>query len=137
MLGKNLSVLRKNVGLTQSGLAEVVGVSRERIKNLEKSSNATLDLIEKYFSACGKEPGIGIFTEEKKHLITLPLENIVKSLIRLRKITGMTQEQLAEKLRTSRSRIAQLETGTDNMTIKTVFKYIHGCGFIPMISMKK
>lgn len=41
-IGLNIKILRKNKGITQEKLAELIGVSRITIVNIEKGNNSSL-----------------------------------------------------------------------------------------------
>jgi len=46
-----LTALRERAGLSQAELAERIGVSQPRVAAIERSSNITLELLERYVSA--------------------------------------------------------------------------------------
>ena len=50
-LAAGLTALRERMGLSQAEVAERIGVSQPRIAAIERSSNVTLDLLERYVSA--------------------------------------------------------------------------------------
>jgi transcriptional regulator with XRE-family HTH domain len=50
-LASGLTALRERMGVSQTELAERIGVSQPRVAAIERSSNITLDLLERYVSA--------------------------------------------------------------------------------------
>jgi len=50
-LAVGLTALRERMGLSQAEVAERIGVSQPRIAAIERSSNVTLDLLERYVGA--------------------------------------------------------------------------------------
>lgn len=53
---------------------------------------------------------------------------IGEQIKRLRRKTGMKQQQLARKLKTSQSVIARIENGKQNLTLKTLTLIAHTFG---------
>ena len=54
---------------------------------------------------------------------------LIEALIDMREKSGLTQEQIAQKMGTQKSNISRLEKGTGNPGWKTLQKYAHACGF--------
>ena len=50
-LAVGLTALREHLGLSQADVAERIGVSQPRIAAIERSSNVTVDVLERYVSA--------------------------------------------------------------------------------------
>ncbi|GGM90601.1 helix-turn-helix domain-containing protein [Dactylosporangium sucinum] len=50
-LAAGLTALRERAGLSQAEVAERIGVSQPRVAAIERSSNITLDLLERYVGA--------------------------------------------------------------------------------------
>lgn len=128
MIGDTLKLLRKRAGASQSEIATKMGVSRERVKNLEAANNAVLSVLKDYLEACGSELSFGVFDIQGKYRTTLPLESLKESLVKLRKESGITQAKLAETMKLSRSRVEQIENGTENIKLDTLYKYTRSCG---------
>jgi len=59
---------------------------------------------------------------------------LIDALITMRKKSGLTQEEVAQKLGTQKSNISRLEKGSSNPSWKTLQNYADACGF--EISMK-
>ena len=59
---------------------------------------------------------------------------LIDALITMRKKSGLTQEEVAQKLGTQKSNISRLEKGSSNPSWKTLKNYADACGF--EISMK-
>jgi len=55
--------------------------------------------------------------------------SLIDQLITMRTKAGLTQEDLAKKLRTSKSNISRLERGRGNPSWGTLSKYAAACGF--------
>lgn len=127
MIGDTLKLLRKRAGASQAEIAAKMGVSRERVKNLEAANNAVLSVLKDYLAACGSSLSFGVFDGQGNYRTTLPLENIKESLAKLRKEIGITQARLAESMRLSRSRVEQIENGTENIKLDTLYNYIRSC----------
>lgn len=53
---------------------------------------------------------------------------LVIALHNARKAAGLTQKELAEKIGTKQTYIAQLERGRRNITLATIEKYARACG---------
>ena len=54
---------------------------------------------------------------------------LIQSLIEMRETSGLTQEEIAQKMGTKKSNISRLEKGNGNPGWKTLQKYAHACGF--------
>ncbi|MBE6407767.1 MAG: helix-turn-helix transcriptional regulator [Lentisphaerae bacterium] len=54
--------------------------------------------------------------------------DLVIALHKARKAAGLTQKELAEKIGTKQTYIAQLERGRRNVTLATIEKYARACG---------
>jgi len=60
------------------------------------------------------------------------LENefsFIDQLLSMRAKAGLTQEQVAERMRTRKSNISRLERGNTNPSWSTLSRYAHACGF--------
>ena len=53
----------------------------------------------------------------------------IDQLLRMRTKAGLTQEQVAERMKTQKSNISRLERGNANPSWATLLKYAHACGF--------
>ena len=54
---------------------------------------------------------------------------LIEALIDMRQKSGLTQEEIAQKMSTQKSNISRLESGSGNPGWKTLQKYAHACGF--------
>lgn len=54
-LAAGLTALREEAGLTQRELAKRLGVSQPRVARIEQSRNVTIDVLEQYIHALGRE----------------------------------------------------------------------------------
>lgn len=59
---------------------------------------------------------------------------LIDALLTMRNEAGLTQDQVAQKMKTQKSNISRLERGSSNPSWKTVQNYATACGF--EISMK-
>ncbi|MBY7733439.1 helix-turn-helix domain-containing protein [Francisella philomiragia] len=76
--------------------------------------------------------------EVKKEYDKLDWEfKLRNTLINMRKNSGLTQEQIAEKMGTSRSNVSRLERLSVYPTINTLEKYAEACGYIFDFKPKK
>lgn len=55
--------------------------------------------------------------------------NLIHQLLSMRAQAGLTQEQLAKRMHTSKSNISRLERGNTNPSWATLVKYAQACGF--------
>lgn len=55
--------------------------------------------------------------------------NLISSLITMREQSGLTQDQVAEKMGTKSPNISRLESGRSNPSLKTLANYAQACGF--------
>lgn len=78
------------------------------------------------------EMGVSLYEIDQK----LKLRN---RIIKLRKQLDMTQEELAQQVGISRSRIAQIENGVKlhKMSFDILFKVLHALGYEYIISARK
>jgi ribosome-binding protein aMBF1 (putative translation factor) len=60
---------------------------------------------------------------------------IAQELYNARKKAGLTQAELAEKMKVSQPMVARLERGRGNISCDTLLKYATACGCILTISM--
>ena len=63
-----------------------------------------------------------------------PKYSLIKSLIRARINSGLSQKELAQLMHTSQSSIARLEGGGQLPSITTIFKYAKATNTVPIIS---
>ncbi|AIL66125.1 helix-turn-helix protein [Rickettsiales bacterium Ac37b] len=63
-----------------------------------------------------------------------PKYAIVRNLIKARIESGLSQEEIAERMKTSQSAIARLESGKQLPSLATLFKYAEATGTIPVIN---
>jgi len=54
---------------------------------------------------------------------------LISSLITMREKSGLTQDQVAEKMGTKSPNISRLESGRSNPSLKTLVNYAQACGF--------
>ncbi|SGZ09336.1 Putative uncharacterized protein Y2012 [Moritella viscosa] len=54
---------------------------------------------------------------------------LISSLITMREKSGLTQDQVAEKMGTKSPNISRLESGRSNPSLKTLVSYAQACGF--------
>lgn len=54
---------------------------------------------------------------------------LIDQLLSMRSSAGLTQEQVAERMQTSKSSISRLERGNANPSWSTLLKYAQACGF--------
>lgn len=54
---------------------------------------------------------------------------MIDKLLKMRAAAGLTQDQLARRMGTSKSNISRLEKGNTNPSWKTLKKYAHACGY--------
>lgn len=54
---------------------------------------------------------------------------LIQTLIEMREMSGLTQEEIAKKMGTQKSNISRLEKGSGNPGWKTLQNYAHACGF--------
>ena len=54
---------------------------------------------------------------------------LISSLIIMREKSGLTQDQVAEKMGTKSPNISRLESGRSNPSLKTLVNYAQACGF--------
>ncbi len=53
---------------------------------------------------------------------------LIDALLAMRKKSGLTQDEIAQKMGTQRSNISRLEKGSGNPSWKTLKNYAHACG---------
>lgn len=61
---------------------------------------------------------------------------LISSLITMREKSGLTQDQIAEKMGTKSPNISRLESGRSNPSLKTLVNYAKACGFKLNLSFK-
>ena len=54
---------------------------------------------------------------------------LISSLISMREKSGLTQDEVAEKMGTKAPNISRLESGRSNPSLKTLVSYAQACGF--------
>ena len=62
---------------------------------------------------------------------------LIDQLISMRSKAGLTQEQVAERMKTQKSNISRMERGNSNPSWATLLKYAHACGFELSIQPRK
>ena len=101
--GKDIRERRKNSGLTQEQLAELLGISRGHLNYIEKGTRKpTEELLQKLDSFLGSYEADAIVEEAE-----LPESGIRER----REYDGLTQEQLAELVGISREHLNKIEQG--------------------------
>jgi transcriptional regulator with XRE-family HTH domain len=61
---------------------------------------------------------------------------LIDALLAMRKKSGLTQDEIAQKMGTQRSNISRLEKGCGNPSWKTLKNYAHACGFEIFMKVK-
>ena len=61
---------------------------------------------------------------------------LIDALLTVRKKSGLTQEQVAERMGTKKTNISRLENGGVNPSWKTLQNYAHACGYEIMMKFK-
>jgi ribosome-binding protein aMBF1 (putative translation factor) len=72
------------------------------------------------------EDFLGLSAEERR-LLDLRL-SVSRTVRRLRLKQHLTQQQLAEKLKSSQSRVAKMEVGADNVSLDLLFRGLFAVG---------
>ena len=54
---------------------------------------------------------------------------LISYLITMREKSGLTQDQVAEKMGTKSPNVSRLESGRSNPSLKTLVNYAQACGF--------
>ena len=62
---------------------------------------------------------------------------LIDALFNMSKKSGLTQDELAEKMGTQNSNISRLKKGNANPSWKTLQKYAHACGFDISMKLKR
>ncbi|MFG2043440.1 helix-turn-helix domain-containing protein [Dactylosporangium sp. NPDC048998] len=70
-LAAGLTALRERAGLSQAEVAARIGVSQPRVAAIERSSNITLDLLERYVGALLPGGGLEIFAVQGRRRFPL------------------------------------------------------------------
>jgi len=63
--------------------------------------------------------------------------SLIDTLLSMRQQSGLTQDDIAEKMGTQKSNISRLEKGRGNPSWKTLSNYAHACGFEIEVNFKK
>ena len=66
--------------------------------------------------------------KEKQKMLKEYFSDIGKKIKKGRQAAGLTQEELARKLRTKRSAISRIESGKQNMSIEYIVKILRAIG---------
>ena len=61
---------------------------------------------------------------------------LIDTLLSMRKKSGLTQEEIANKMGTQKGNISRLERGGSNPSWKTLQNYAHACGFEILMKVK-
>lgn len=61
---------------------------------------------------------------------------LIDTLIFMRKKSGLTQDEVAQRMGTQKSNICRLEKGGSNPSWKTLQNYAHACGFELAMKLK-
>jgi DNA-binding XRE family transcriptional regulator len=61
---------------------------------------------------------------------------LINTLITMRKKSGLTQDEIAQKMGTKKSNISRLEKGSSSPRWRTLQNYAHACGFEISIKFK-
>ncbi|MGL1218251.1 helix-turn-helix domain-containing protein [Vibrio parahaemolyticus] len=54
---------------------------------------------------------------------------LISTLITMREKSGLTQDEVAQRMGTRAPNISRLESGRANPSLKTLVSYAHACGF--------
>ena len=74
-LAKSLIAHRKSMGLTQSQIAEVIGIKRSTYAYYERETMPSVEIIEKLAKIYNVTPGLLMFPEETQQGKTFPLQD--------------------------------------------------------------
>lgn len=79
-----------------------------------------------------KELGIDYAETRQKH-------DLVKKALAIRKKRGITQAQLAKRMKVSQARIAKIESriGTDKVSFEVIFKMLAALGYVCRVTLSK
>ncbi|MCI8889247.1 MAG: helix-turn-helix transcriptional regulator [Hungatella sp.] len=117
-LAQNLKCLRKQRGLTQQELADILGVKRSTVANWESSKREPeidmLVCIAEYFNMSLDN----LVLKELKPLLPLYASNIKY----LRKRQEITQEDMAKLLEVSKSNMSKYESGAVELSNQGLIK---------------
>lgn len=61
---------------------------------------------------------------------------LIDTLLSMRKKSGLTQEEIANRMGTQKGNISRLEKGNSNPSWKTIQNYAHTCGFEVLMKVK-
>lgn len=99
LFGQRLAALRKDRGMTQPQLAEVIGVSVQMIEYYERRArNPSVDTIERVAAALGVEPAYFLTGKEHKRKKPGPPSALEKRIERLRRLPKKEQEVVLKML---------------------------------------
>lgn len=60
---------------------------------------------------------------------------LTEELYKARESAGLTQQELADRMKTNQTYIAAIERGRKNVTLATLARYAHACGKTLKVSM--
>ncbi len=99
VFGKKLTVLRKGLHLTQFGLAEKVGMTKEMINYLEnRAQNPTLDQIKKFADFFNVSADELVYNDSCRKRKPGPASNLQKQIDQLQKLPRATQRIVSEMI---------------------------------------
>ena len=75
-----------------------------------------------------KERELSIAVERTKLMVS-------EQLVEIREKTGLTQAQLAKKMKVSQQLISRIESGSDNITLETLVKFLTILGVVMNIEI--
>ncbi len=61
---------------------------------------------------------------------------LIETLLSMRKKSGLTQDEIANRMGTQKGNISRLEKGHSNPSWRTIQNYAHACGFEVFMKVK-
>ncbi|MBN1585902.1 MAG: helix-turn-helix transcriptional regulator [Candidatus Omnitrophica bacterium] len=62
---------------------------------------------------------------------------VAEQLVEIREKTGLTQKQLAQKMGVSQQLISRIESGSDNLTLETLVRFLSVLGVVMKVEVDK
>lgn len=132
-IGRRLADARKKAGITQVELAAMMGSTQPSLARFEKdAAQPNVRTIERYASSIGHRieariapvDGAGDGSDGQ----VMDVGNVVSALCEHRKQCGLTQAQVAGRMKTTQPIIARLEKSDASPNLKTLQRYAEAIG---------
>ncbi len=136
-IGQRLAQVRRAAGVTQFAVANIMGTTQPSLARFEKDQALpNLGTVMRYAKAIGHDVKATLVKEKSPHdEIFVSLDGLPVKFAQFRKEQGITQVQVAHRMKTTQPIIARFERGSSMPNVTTLKRYASAIGFTLGLSL--